>query len=189
MDLLQSGWLSHVKHKHSPNFNQRPVNKDISLLVIHSISLPPGEYGNCYIDDFFCNNLLVSKHPYFQEICHLQVSSHILIRRDGELTQYVSFLDRAWHAGQSSFRGRENCNDFSIGIELEGLEGFTFEAAQYQKLAELSALLMKHYPDITRDRIAGHSDIAPQRKFDPGSGFDWQYYFECLDMHLPAKSI
>jgi len=181
MRLLESGWLQNIVHKESPNCNERPDKSDISLLVIHSISLPPGEYGNCYIDDFFCNKLSASAHPYFQEISHLQVSAHIVINREGRLTQFVSFLDRAWHAGQSSFQGRDNCNDYSIGIELEGLEGDYFEEAQYRQLAGLSALLMQHYPKITRDRITGHSDIAPQRKSDPGEGFDWTYFFQCLD--------
>lgn len=184
MRLLESGWLENIKHKRSPNCNERPDKGDISLLVIHSISLPPGEYGNCYIDDFFCNNLQVTEHPYFQEISRLQVSAHILINRQGDLTQYVSFLDRAWHAGQSSFQGRENCNDFSIGIELEGLEGCYFEEAQYRALAELSVLLMQHYPLITHNRITGHSDIAPDRKADPGEGFDWVYFFKCMDACL-----
>jgi len=122
-----NGWLEKAKHCQSPNFNQRPSDSKINLLVIHSISLPPGEYGNHFIDDFFCNRLKINRHPYFEEISELHVSSHLLISREGTVTQYVSFLDRAWHAGPSSFQGKENCNDFSIGIELEGLEGSTSE--------------------------------------------------------------
>lgn len=169
-------WLENARICKSPNFNERPEAVEIDLIVIHSISLPPGEYGGCAIDDFFCNQLDVSCHPYFESIKDLKVSAHLMINRQGELTQYVSFLDRAWHAGQSCFEGRENCNDFSIGIELEGLEGNSFEKAQYQSLAKVCVQLMKNFPAINPQRICGHSDIAPGRKMDPGSGFDWQYF-------------
>lgn len=174
-------WLAGVQRCASPNFNNRPEGSEIDLIVIHSISLPPGEYGGCFINDFFCNQLDASVHPYFQEIKDLQVSAHLLINRKGKLTQFVSFLDRAWHAGRSSFEGRENCNDFSIGIELEGLEGSTFEEAQYRTLAKTCITLMQHFPAINADRICGHSDIAPGRKIDPGVGFDWQHFFDVLE--------
>lgn len=189
MDLkVHKGWLSvnfkkgqdAIKHCVSPNFNQRPEFSNINLIVIHSISLPPGEYGNDFIDELFCNRLDANAHPYFKEIEGLEVSAHVLIKRDGSITQYVSFLDRAWHAGASCFEGVENCNDFSIGIELEGLEGEKFEQAQYQNLAKLCCLLMQEYPDIHADRLCRHSDIAPGRKQDPGPGFDWQYFMNCL---------
>ncbi len=170
-----------AEQKPSPNFNQRPDVSDISLLVVHSISLPPGEYGHRFIDDLFCNQLDCTIHPYFETLQGLEVSAHVLIRRDGTLTQFVNFEQRAWHAGQSSFSGRENCNDFSIGVELEGLEGETFELVQYQSLASLAQALMKQYPDITPQRICAHSDIAPDRKQDPGSGFDWSHFFSLLN--------
>ena len=178
--LVSNGWFENIKHCPSPNFNERPASNNIDLLVIHSISLPPGEYGNGCIDDFFCNQLAVNSHPYFQEISDLKVSAHLLINRQGELTQYVSLLDRAWHAGQSNYRGKENCNDFSIGIELEGLEGETFETIQYESLAKVCRLLIQEYPGLNKDRICGHSDIAPGRKQDPGAGFDWIYFFKEL---------
>jgi AmpD protein len=179
--IVYNGWLENVKHCRSPNYNQRPLNSEIELLVIHSISLPPGQYGNSCIDDFFCNQLSADSHPYFQEISNLNVSSHLLINRKGKLTQYVSFLDRAWHAGESNYKGKQNCNDFSIGIELEGLEGETFEAIQYQSLAEVCQVLLSEYPSLNKKNICGHSDIAPGRKQDPGEGFDWAFFFESLD--------
>lgn len=147
----------------------------MDLLVIHSISLPPGQFGGPHVDALFTNTLDPDGHPYFKEIEGLRVSAHALVRRDGDLTQYVSFLDRAWHAGQSSFQGRERCNDFSIGIELEGADDVPFEPAQYERLAELIRLLRREWPAITPDRIVGHSDIAPERKTDPGPAFDWQH--------------
>jgi len=184
-----NGWVEGVNRCYSPNFNQRPDACDISLLVIHSISLPPGQYGNAYIDNLFCNVLETSAHPYFKEIEGLEVSAHFLISRDGTVTQYVSTLNRAWHAGNSNFQGRNNCNDFSIGIELEGLEGELFEQEQYRVLAKLCCCLMKNYPEINQDRICGHSDISPGRKQDPGSGFDWHYFFCCLDEDLLNKLL
>lgn len=177
----KQGWVTQARHCPSPNFNARPDIQDISLLVIHSISLPPGNYGNHFVDDFFCNKLDCSLHPYFQEIKDLKVSSHFLINRLGEITQYVSVYDRAWHAGASSFDGRENCNDYSIGIEMEGLEGCPFEEVQYKALGRLCRALQQQFPDISRHRICGHSDVSPGRKIDPGSGFNWEYFFSCLD--------
>jgi AmpD protein len=157
----------------SPNMDDRPEGTDINLLVIHSISLPPGEYGGDRIAQLFTNSLPADAHPYFAEIHQLEVSAHVLIRRDGSVTQFVPFNKRAWHAGESCYQGNEQCNDFSIGIELEGTDKDRFENAQYESLVEVVKALCRHYPSITTRRIAGHSDIAPGRKTDPGSGFDW----------------
>jgi AmpD protein len=169
----QTGLLAEARQQPSPNYDDRPADTAIDLLVIHSISLPEGEFGGPWIDQLFCNELEASGHDEFSKICDLKVSSHILIRRDGEIVQYVPFQHRAWHAGESSFEGCERCNDFSIGIELEGSENQAFEETQYQQLTELTRELMKHYPDITQQRITGHNDIAPGRKTDPGPNFDW----------------
>lgn len=170
---FESGWLQNIRHVLSPNCNERPLGTVIDLLVVHNISLPPGEFGALYVDAFFTNTLDCSAHPYFKEIADLKVSSHCLIRREGEVVQYVPFHKRAWHAGVSSFQGRENCNDFSIGIELEGTDSIPFTPVQYEVLATLIKELQTHYPAITADRIVGHSTIAPERKTDPGSVFDW----------------
>lgn len=167
--------LEGIEYHPSPNCDARP-NNEINLLVIHGISLPPGEFGGSDIDALFLNRLNPAAHPYFQKIAELRVSSHVLLRRDGGLIQYVPFVKRAWHAGKSVFLDRENCNDFSIGIELEGADEIPYTSAQYQRLALLTRALMAHYPAITLDRIAGHSDIAPGRKTDPGPAFDWDYY-------------
>lgn len=166
----QKGWYRFARRLASPNKGPRPDQAVIDLLVIHSISLPPGNFGNDNVQRLFTNQLNWSEHPYFQTIKGLQVSAHFLITRDGQVWQFVSCDDRAWHAGQSSYRGRENCNDDSIGIELEGLEGSTFEAAQYESLSAVCASLMANYPIR---HIAGHEHIAPGRKQDPGIGFDW----------------
>ena len=165
------GWWSRAQHIDSPNFGERPKHAQIDLLVIHSISLPPGVYGGNEIEALFTNQLDWDAHPYFAQIRDMQVSSHFVIRRDGGLLQFVSCDKRAWHAGVSHYRGRDNCNDDSIGIELEGLEGETFEVAQYDTLSVVCKELMKNYPIA---HIAGHEDVAPGRKFDPGAGFDWQ---------------
>jgi len=157
----------------SPNMDDRPETSDINLLVIHSISLPPGEYGGNHIEQLFTNSLPADAHPYFEEIHQLEVSAHVLIKRDGRVIQFVPFNKRAWHAGESCYQGNECCNDFSIGIELEGTDTDTFESCQYETLVELVKALCIHYPALTTTRIAGHSDIAPGRKTDPGSGFDW----------------
>ena len=178
---VQSGWLSGVRRVPSPHCNSRPERAEIDLLVVHSISLPPGQYGGSYIDEFFLGHLDIDAHPYFSEIASLQVSAHLLIDREGQVTQYVPFHQRAWHAGQSSFCGRENCNDFSIGIELEGLDTDTFTEAQYRSLADVAVAIMDAYPAIDKSRITGHSDIAPGRKLDPGPGFDWKHFFGKLD--------
>jgi AmpD protein len=172
---IVDGWLGGARRILSPNYNPRPAT-GIDLLVIHNISLPPGEFGGTYVDDFFSNCLDPSGHSYFTEICHLQVSAHLLIDRAGEVTQYVSFNDRAWHAGQSSFCGRQNCNDFSIGIELEGCDEKPFSDRQYSSLIEVTRVIRAAFPAITPERIVGHSDIAPGRKTDPGPCFEWDRY-------------
>jgi len=169
---IEAGWLTNARQVPSPNFDPRP-SAEVSLLVIHSISLPPGRYGGPWIDSFFCNELDISADPFFEEVKDLKVSAHFLIRRDGELVQYVSTGDRAWHAGLSCFEGRDRCNDFSIGIELEGCDNEPFSEAQYQQLQDLVLLLGSYYPALTSNRIVGHCDIAPGRKTDPGPGFDW----------------
>jgi len=165
----------------SPNHDERPDSEPPSLLVIHGISLPPGEYGGPWIDALFTNKLDPEAHPYFADIHQLRVSSHLLIRRDGELVQYVPFDKRAWHAGVSSYNGRERCNDFSIGIELEGSDDEPYEAAQYRVLAECVGALLAAYPELSAERITGHSDIAPGRKTDPGPHFDWPYFHHLLE--------
>jgi len=162
-----------VEYIPSPNMDDRPAGAEINLLVIHSISLPPGQYGGNSIAQLFTNSLSPDEHPYFREIHQLEVSAHVLIKRDGSIIQFVPFDKRAWHAGESCYQGKERCNDFSIGIELEGTDTGPFENGQYETLVELVRALCEHYPSITVQRIAGHSDIAPGRKTDPGSGFDW----------------
>ncbi len=169
--VWHGGWWGGAQAIASPNCGPRPPHTAIDLVVIHSISLPPGEYGGDAIERLFTNRLDWDTHPYFQSIRGLEVSSHFVIRRDGQVQQFVSTLDRAWHAGRSRWRGRENCNDFSIGIELEGLEGDRFEHAQYESLAALCAALAAQHPLA---HVAGHEHIAPGRKADPGAGFDWE---------------
>jgi len=173
-------WLDGAMRVPSPNCSKRPDPADISLLVIHNISLPPGQFGGPHIDELFCNRLDAAAHPYFADICHLQVSAHLLIRRDGAVVQYVPFDLKAWHAGRSSFAGREECNEFSIGIELEGTDEQPFSEAQYRTLTGVTQALLRRYPRIEPARIAGHSDIAPGRKTDPGPCFDWQGYRSTL---------
>lgn len=168
-----TGLLHSARQVPSPNYDERPPGSPPELIVVHGISLPPGEFGGPWIDDLFMNRLNPDAHPYFREIEGAQVSAHVLIRRDGELVQYVPFNRRAWHAGQSAYCGRERCNDFSIGIELEGADEVAYEAVQYERLAELIAALLRAYPSLSRERIAGHSDIAPGRKTDPGPAFEW----------------
>lgn len=168
--LWHDGWYRPARPLPSPNFGPRPIGAQIDLVVLHSISLPPGEYGGDAVQQLFTNRLDWDAHPYFQTIRGFEVSAHFYIRRDGELWQFVSCDARAWHAGASSWRGRDNCNDDSIGIELEGLEGQRFEDAQYEALGTLCPGLAQHYPIAF---VAGHEHIAPGRKQDPGSGFDW----------------
>jgi AmpD protein len=164
------GWWAHARPVASPNFGLRPVGAIIDLAVIHSISLPPGQYGGPEIEQLFTNQLDWSTHPYFEQIRDLEVSSHFVIRRDGEVLQFVSVFDRAWHAGRSSWRGRDNCNDYAVGIELEGLEDHPFEAAQYRALATLLQALRQTCPI---SQVAGHEHVSPGRKQDPGKAFDW----------------
>ena len=154
------------------------------MLVIHNISLPPGCYEGDCVERFFTNCLDWDEHPYFDEIRGVEVSAHLLIRRSGELVQFVDFDQRAWHAGQSSFQGRENCNDFSIGIELEGTDEEPYTEAQYSALSEIAAALIRHYPLLETDRIVGHSEIAPGRKTDPGPAFDWAHFRRLLASEL-----
>jgi AmpD protein len=171
---ISNGTITPAEQLVSPNFGDRPKGVPIDLVVVHSISLPPGEYGTGAVQRFFCNQLQVSEHPYFEEIAGLEVSAHVLIERSGKVTQFVNLDRRAWHAGRSCYEGREECNDFSIGIELEGTDYDVFEAAQYTALAALVIALESYYEGVTTERIVGHSDIAPGRKTDPGEGFDWQ---------------
>lgn len=175
-----SGLLDAARFVPSPNCDARPEPVDIGLLVIHNISLPPQQFGGPHIEALFTNCLDPDAHPFFREVHSLEVSSHLLIRRDGELVQYVPFHRRAWHAGRSCFGGRERCNDFSIGIELEGADDVAYEAVQYARLADVTRALMRTYPGITRERIVGHCDIAPGRKTDPGPAFEWGRYFDAL---------
>jgi AmpD protein len=169
--LWQAGWYGYAHRLASPNFGPRPTGALVDLIVVHSISLPPGQYGGDEVQRLFTNTLDWGAHPYFRQIEGMQVSSHFYIRRNGELWQFVGCDDRAWHAGQSRYRGRDNCNDDSIGIELEGLEGGAFELAQYETLVGLCAAIGQRYPI---GHVAGHEHIAPGRKGDPGAGFDWR---------------
>ncbi len=177
----EKAWFSGTRHCPSPNFNLRPENTPIDLLVIHNISLPAGQFAGSYIDDLFCNRLDMDADPSFADLEGLEVSSHLLIRRDGEVVQYVGFDKRAWHAGVSTFQRRENCNDFSIGIELEGTDTLAYTDKQYQQLIKLIQSLQYYYPAISNQRIVGHSDIAPGRKTDPGVAFDWSYVLKQLE--------
>lgn len=178
---LKNGWLVGVKHVPSPHFDCRPEDETPSLLVVHNISLPPGEFGGPWIDALFTGTLNANAHPYFAGISHLRVSAHCLIRRDGEIVQYVPFDKRAWHAGVSLYRGRERCNDFSIGIELEGTDTLPYTDAQYQQLTEITDTLIQVYPAIA-DHMTGHCDIAPERKTDPGSVFDWSRFRRSVEV-------
>ncbi|MFA0078424.1 1,6-anhydro-N-acetylmuramyl-L-alanine amidase AmpD [Vibrio artabrorum] len=176
MMICSNGWYDNARHVPSPYFDARPSIDDISLLVVHNISLPPSQFGGPYIEQFFTGKLDPTEHPFFKVIHQMGVSAHCLIRRDGEVVQFVSFLDRAWHAGQSSFAGRERCNDYSIGIELEGSDFVTYSELQYQALTQLTETIVSTFPQITTERITGHQYIAPLRKTDPGLVFDWQKF-------------
>ena len=180
---LATGWIMPSRHRLSPHCDNRPLDITIDMIVIHNISLPPGQFGTGAIEQFFCNTLDHSQHPFFSTIASLRVSAHLLIDRAGALIQFVPFSKRAWHAGVSCFQERTHCNDFSIGIELEGVDDFPYEKQQYETLAAVIHALQLVYPAITRDRMVGHSDIAPNRKTDPGSAFDWDY----LDQLLQRK--
>ena len=168
--------LQDINFLESPNFNDRPVDEDISLLIIHSISLPPKKYNTDHIERFFLNELDFSSHNFYKNIDGMKVSAHVLIKRNGEVIQFVPFDKRAWHAGVSSYKGKNDCNNFSIGIELEGSDDDIFEDIQYEQLSLITSLLIAEYDLITKDNIKGHSDIAPERKTDPGVLFDWDRY-------------
>lgn len=169
----QSGLITPARQVPSPNQDERPVDTDPELVVIHGISLPPGEFGGPHVEQLFTNCLPRDGHPYFETIAELRVSAHLFIRRDGEVVQFVPLHRRAWHAGASCWEGRERCNDYSIGIELEGADDSAYEEAQYQALTSLLACLQSAYPALSSHRVVGHSDVAPGRKTDPGPAFDW----------------
>jgi AmpD protein len=177
---LESGLMQSTRQVASPNCDARPSGAEAELIVVHGISLPPGEFGGPWIDRLFTNSLPPDMHPYFAEIRELRVSAHMVVARDGGLTQYVRFTDRAWHAGESRYNGRVACNDFSIGVELEGVDTIAYEAAQYDTLAEVVAALCDAYPRLSPDRLVGHSDISPGRKTDPGPAFDWERAHRCI---------
>ena len=176
-----SGLVSGARQVPSPNYDARPAGMAVEALIIHAISLPPGQFGDSYIEQFFCNQLDREAHPYFEEIAELKVSAHFLITRSGELVQFVPVHQRAWHAGVSCCMGREAVNDFSIGIELEGCDEEHFEDAQYETLEKLTHCLTEAIPTLSAENIYGHSDIAPGRKTDPGPGFDWPRYRVALN--------
>lgn len=177
----KTGWLSNTTKITSPNFDQRPDIRDISLLVIHCISLPLGKYGGDQVEDFFQNKLNIQEDESFKDIETLKVSAHFFIKRTGEVIQFISIFDRAWHAGKSMFKGREACNDFSIGVELEGTDLDDFESTQYQSLITITKAIQESCPLIIKDHVVGHEQIAPGRKTDPGIGFDWEYYIKALE--------
>lgn len=178
---LPEGIVRQARQLSSPNCDARPADAAIDLVVVHGISLPPQEFGGPWIERFFTNRLDPAEHPYFAEIAHLRVSAHLLLRRGGELLQFVPLSLRAWHAGRSCFADRQECNDYSIGIELEGADDVAYTSVQYQRLARLCAALMDAYPAITPARIVGHNDVAPGRKTDPGSAFDWKHFGGLLE--------
>ncbi len=190
-EIAADGWCKQgVYCLPSPNFDARPASADISLLVIHNISLPPGQFGGPFIEDLFSNTLDCDAHPYFDQLRSLRVSAHFLIRRDGAVMQFVSCTNRAWHAGMSTFLGRQQCNDFSIGIELEGTDFEPFTDLQYHSLTTLTLVLQSHYSSLRH--VVGHEHVAPGRKTDPGPFFDWQHYralliadSKCGALHFP----
>jgi len=171
--ISNDGWHAGARCVPSPNHNERPAGTSLDLIVIHNISLPPGEFGTGFVEALFCNTLDCAAHPYFADLEGVTVSAHFLIERSGALTQFVSCEDRAWHAGRSSWAGREECNDYSVGVEVEGTDRNPYEVAQYERLAELIRDLRARYGSLARGAIAGHSDIAPGRKTDPGPAFEW----------------
>ncbi len=178
--MIRNGRWSRARQVPSPNYNERPAGAIPTLIVIHNISLPPEEFGGGFVEDFFLNQLDRNAHPYFETIADMRVSSHCLIDRQGRAVQFVPFHLRAWHAGRSCFNGENECNDFSIGIELEGADTIPYTDEQYATLVELTEEILKTYPGISSDRITGHSNIAPDRKTDPGPAFDWQRYLNEL---------
>ena len=177
---IENGWIKQAKRVISPNYDNRPDNYELEIIVIHGISPPPGKYGGEGIDQLFTNKIKKKDHPFYKKILNLRVSSHVLINREGNLTQYVSFLNRAWHAGKSEYKGRATCNDFSIGIELEGTDEEGYEERQYIYLSKLIKSLRSNYPSLTNGEIVGHSDISPGRKTDPGDSFDWAHLSNLL---------
>jgi N-acetyl-anhydromuramoyl-L-alanine amidase len=185
---LDNGLMRGARQVASPNHDARPPEVEADLIVVHGISLPPGEFGGPWIDRLFTNTLPPEVHPYFAEVGPLRVSSHVVIERDGAVTQYVRFTERAWHAGTSSYQGREACNDFSVGVELEGTDTLPYEAAQYAALAEVVTALCVAYPRLSPHRLVGHSDIAPGRKTDPGPAFDWPRARRLIAAAAPAAS-
>jgi len=178
--IIKNGWLQGIEQQVSNFFTPRETQEVINLLVIHNISLPSGNFGGNHITDLFLGQLAADAHPSFADIAQLEVSAHCLIRRDGSIIQYVSFENKAWHAGVSCFNNREKCNDYSIGIELEGTDDIPYEEAQYQQLSKLTVCLQGQYPSIITEHIVGHCDIAPGRKTDPGNAFNWPYYRKTL---------
>lgn len=176
----KSGLVDPARFIASPNCDERPVGTVVDAVIIHCISLPPGRYGGGHIEQLFCNSLDPADHEYFESVCKLTVSAHFLIDREGALTQFVPTHLRAWHAGESRLRGRERVNDFSVGIELEGTEDSSFTSPQYDALIQLTRALMVAYPEIRKDNLVGHSDVAPGRKTDPGACFDWDRYLRGL---------
>ena len=177
---LEQGWLREARWVPSPNCEVRPPDCTPDLLVIHNISLPPRSYGGDCIERFFTNRLDCDEHPFFEELRGMKVSAHLLIQRSGDLVQFVDFGERAWHAGQSTYEGRSDCNDFSIGIELEGTDDDPYTEAQYTALTAVTRALLAEYPAMHKDKIVGHCDIAPGRKTDPGPAFDWHRYRQQL---------
>ena len=182
-----TGLLSGVRQVLSPHFDARPAGTLAELLVVHGISLPPGEFGGPWIDRLFTGTLPPEAHPYFRELAAARLSAHALVRRDGAIVQYVPFGERAWHAGASQYRGRSSCNDFSVGVELEGTDDTPYTEAQYQQLAALAAALLAAYASLSAEHIVGHSDIAPGRKTDPGAAFDWPRFRALLNERLAAR--
>jgi AmpD protein len=181
-----SGRLHGARQVESPNCDDRPEGQAPELIVIHGISLPPGEFGGPWIDALFTNTLPPGEHPYFESIAGQRVSAHLLVRRDGSVVQYVPFHRRAWHAGASNWRGRERCNDYSVGIEFEGTDADGYEPAQYQAGAGVVAALCRAYPALSPARVVGHSDVAPGRKTDPGIAFDWPLLRTLVHLHLES---
>jgi AmpD protein len=179
---IQQGLLTGARQVPSPNKDERPSDCSARLIIVHGISLPPNQFDNTYIEDFFTNKLDIDMHPYFKEVAGLEVSSHLLIKRDGEIVQFVPFHERAWHAGVSCFDGADNCNDFSIGIELEGADHIPYTQLQYQQLTASCKALMAAYPSLSCDAIVGHCDVSSGRKTDPGESFDWPHFRRLLSV-------
>lgn len=189
MQVLENHWLDFVEFVRSPNFDSRPSSAVLSLVVIHCISLPRGVYGSKLVHDLFTNAIDFNQHRDLAELQDVRVSAHLLIERDGHVTQFVPFNERAWHAGESAWQNRSNCNDYSIGIELEGTDDSAFEDAQYATLVAVLAALLQKYPTLSIGNIVGHQEIAPARKTDPGSGFDWARVYAALRSKLRSLAI